>query len=224
VKVIVNSRNFGLFRSTFNALRYATGDATLVMLPVDLQDPPDLLPEFVRLWRQGYEVVAGVRTGRPESILMRGARHTFYRIVNRLSGFEIPEDVGEFQLIDRKVREAVLKFDDHLSLHSWNHSRLWLPADSGTLPVAKTPPRLSQNWNLRVDRSSSQRHLLVHQRADEILHVSGLWISGGLPPVFGDRDHNLSHHVDRCPARDYIAGSRRLFPVRNSVALYWIAR
>jgi glycosyltransferase involved in cell wall biosynthesis len=94
VKVIVNSRNFGLFRSTFNALRYATGDATLVMLPVDLQDPPELLPEFVRLWKEGHEVVAGVRTGRRESIFMRGARRTFYRIVNRLSGFEIPEDVG----------------------------------------------------------------------------------------------------------------------------------
>ena len=113
VKVIVNSRNFGLFRSTFNALRYATGDATLVMLPVDLQDPPELLPEFVRLWKEGHEVVAGVRTGRRESIFMRGARRTFYRIVNRLSGFEIPEDVGEFQLIDRKVLDAVLKFDDH---------------------------------------------------------------------------------------------------------------
>jgi len=113
VKVIINSRNFGVFRSTFNALRYATGDATLVLLPVDLQDPPELLPEFVRLWKEGYEVVAGVRTGRRESIFMRGARRTFYRIVNRLSGFEIPEDVGEFQLIDRKVLDAVLRFDDH---------------------------------------------------------------------------------------------------------------
>lgn len=113
VKVVLNSRNFGLFRSTFNALRYATGDATLVMLPVDLQDPPALLPEFVRLWREGFDVVAGVRAQRVENLPMRLARRTFYRLVQRLSGFDIPENVGEFQLIDRKVLAAVLQFNDH---------------------------------------------------------------------------------------------------------------
>lgn len=113
-KVVVNSRNFGLFRSTFNALRYATGDATLIMLPVDLQDPPELLPEFVRLWdEEGFEVVAGVRQEREENALMRLARKMFYRMVNRLSDFEIPENVGEFQLIDRKVLDAVLQFNIH---------------------------------------------------------------------------------------------------------------
>ena len=113
LKVIVNARNFGLFRSTFNALQYASGDAILVMLPVDLQDPPELLPKFVRLWEEGYEVVAGVRTNRQEGVTIRAARRTFYWIVNQLSGFEIPENVGEFQLIDRKVLDAVLKFNDH---------------------------------------------------------------------------------------------------------------
>jgi len=113
VKVVVNSRNFGLFRSTFNGLRYATGDAILVMLPVDLQDPPELLPEFVRHWENGIEVVAGARSTREESLTMRLARRAFYRVVNRLSYFEIPPDVGEFQLIDRKVLEAVLSRRDH---------------------------------------------------------------------------------------------------------------
>src|SRR5262245_47510040 len=74
VKVVINARNFGLFRSTFNALRYVTGDATLVMLPVDLQDPPELLPEFVKLWEQGYEVIAGERSKRQEKLLMRTGR------------------------------------------------------------------------------------------------------------------------------------------------------
>lgn len=113
VKVVVNSRNFGLFRSTFNALQYATGDATLVMLPVDLQDTPDVLPEFVRLWKEGNDIVAGVRAERQEGLLMRTARRAFYKIVYHLAGFEIPENVGEFQLIDRKVLNAVLKFNDH---------------------------------------------------------------------------------------------------------------
>ena len=88
VKVVVNSRNFGLFRSTFNALRYATGDAILVMLPVDLQDPPELLPEFVSLWEQGYEVVAGARSnGRRRPAHAVGATCVLC-IVNELSGFE----------------------------------------------------------------------------------------------------------------------------------------
>lgn len=113
VKVVVNSRNFGVFRSTFNGLRYTTGDAVLVMLPVDLQDPPELLPEFVRLWESGYDVVAGARANREEGFLLRNARHLFYRIVNWLSDFEIYPDVGEFQLIDRKVMDAVLAHNDH---------------------------------------------------------------------------------------------------------------
>jgi len=113
VKVVVNARNFGVFRSTFNGLNYATGDATLVMLPVDLQDPPEHLPEFVRLWEQGYEVVAGARSTRQESLVMRACRWVFYRTVNSLSNFELSPDVGEFQLIDRKVLKAVLSHNDH---------------------------------------------------------------------------------------------------------------
>jgi len=113
VKVIVNSRNFGPFRSMFNGLRYATGDAILVFLPVDLQDPPELIPEFVRHWENGIEVVAGERANREETALLRLCRNIFYRIVNGLSDFEIPEGVGEFQLIDRKVWQAVIARDDH---------------------------------------------------------------------------------------------------------------
>jgi len=113
VKVVVNARNFGVFKSTFNGLRYATGDATLLMLPVDLQDPPDLLPEFVNLWEQGYDVVAGARSTREEGLILRSFRKAFYRIVNRLSEFEIEPDVGEFQLVDRKVLDAVLQHRDN---------------------------------------------------------------------------------------------------------------
>lgn len=112
VKVVVNSRNFGVFRSTFNGLRYATGDATLVMLPVDLQDPPELIPEFVRLWESGYEIVAGARSTREEGWLMASTRKLFYWIVNRLSEFEITQNVGEFQLLDRKVMQALMTHAD----------------------------------------------------------------------------------------------------------------
>lgn len=113
VKVVLNARNFGPFRSLFNGLRYATGDAVVVFMPVDLQDPPELIPDFVRHWESGIEIVAGARANREETWSLRTCRRLFYRIVNGLSDFEIPEDVGEFQLIDRKVWEAVVAHDDH---------------------------------------------------------------------------------------------------------------
>jgi len=112
VKVILNSRNFGAFRSIFNALHYATGDAILVYLPADLQDPPELIPEMVRHWENGIEVVAGERVNREETWALRSGRRVFYRIVNAISEFDIPENVGEFQLIDRKVWEVVISHHD----------------------------------------------------------------------------------------------------------------
>ena len=113
IKVILNARNFGPFRSNFNALRAATGDAVLVFLPVDLQDPPEMIPEFVKLWESGVEVVAGARANRQESLALRACRAIFYRLVRTLSDVDIPVDVGEFQLIDRKVWQAVVQHDDH---------------------------------------------------------------------------------------------------------------
>lgn len=113
VKVILNARNFGPFRSNFNALRHASGDAVVVFLPADLQDPPAMIPEFVRLWETGVEVVAGARVNRQESLPLRVCRAIFYRIVRGLSDIDIPVNVGEFQLIDRKVWEAVVSHDDH---------------------------------------------------------------------------------------------------------------
>jgi glycosyltransferase involved in cell wall biosynthesis len=96
-----------------NALRYATGDAVLVFLPADLQDPPEMLPEMVAHWENGAEVVAGARVNREEGLVLRTCRRIFYRIVRVLSNFEIPENVGEFQLIDRKVWQAVISHHDH---------------------------------------------------------------------------------------------------------------
>ena len=113
VRVIFNSRNFGSFRSMFNALRRSSGDAVIPFLPADLQDPPELIAEFVKLWENGYEVVAGARKEREEAFIMHRARSVFYWIANRLADFEIPEKVGEFQLIDRKVCNAVLQYKDH---------------------------------------------------------------------------------------------------------------
>lgn len=113
VKVVVNARNYGPFRSTFNGLRYATGDAIVVMFAADLQDPPEVIVDFVREWRAGSEVVWGVRKQREENMVMRGVRKLYYRMVSRFAGIDIPLDVGEFQLIDRKVLAALMEHEDY---------------------------------------------------------------------------------------------------------------
>jgi glycosyltransferase involved in cell wall biosynthesis len=113
VKVVVNARNYGPFRSTFNGLRHARGDAIVVMFAADLQDPPEVIAEFVREWRAGAEVVYGVRKQREEGLVMRAVRKVYYRMVSRFAGIDIPLDVGEFQLIDRKVLVALLEHEDY---------------------------------------------------------------------------------------------------------------
>jgi len=113
VRVIINARNVGPLRSTFNALKSASGDATVVMMAVDLQDPPEMIADFVRKWEEGYKVVQGVRRNREEGFIFHTLRRAFYRMVKMFANIDIPVDVGEFQLIDRQVREAVTSMNDH---------------------------------------------------------------------------------------------------------------
>ena len=113
VKVIVNARNVGPLRSTFNALNAATGDAILVMMAVDMQDPPELIATFVRHWEEGHMVVQGVRVDRDEGAVMHAVRRLYYRMVRAFADIDIPADVGEFQLIDRRVLDAITNIDDY---------------------------------------------------------------------------------------------------------------
>jgi glycosyltransferase involved in cell wall biosynthesis len=112
VKVILNSRNFGAPRSLFNALKSATGNPVVAYLPADLQDPPEKIPEMVKLWEGGYEVVYGQRQTRRESFVLEGLRKTFYRTINSLASFQLPLDAGEFQVLDQKVVATLREFED----------------------------------------------------------------------------------------------------------------
>ena len=81
VKVISNSRNVGPFRNMWNAMKSASGDAVIPLLPADLQDPPSVIPSFVENWEKGDLVVYGVRANRQESWMMRKLRGTYYRLI-----------------------------------------------------------------------------------------------------------------------------------------------
>ena len=102
-----------MWRSTFNAIEYATGDALVPMLPVDMQDPPELLTDFVKKWEEGFDVVYGIKKSRNENFLIKTTRNTYYKLVSKISDIDIPPYVGEFQLIDKKIYRELLNFDDY---------------------------------------------------------------------------------------------------------------
>jgi glycosyltransferase involved in cell wall biosynthesis len=112
VKIIVNSRNFGILKNTYNGVLNSTGDAILLFMPVDLQDPPELIPTFVNHWKEGYEIVYGIRDKRQEGILSVLARKAYYRLLKQLTYVNYPVDVGDFQLIDKCVLDAMRQIDD----------------------------------------------------------------------------------------------------------------
>jgi glycosyltransferase involved in cell wall biosynthesis len=112
VKIIVNSRNFGVLKNTYNGVLNATGDAVVLLVPVDLQDPPDLIPTFVKHWENGHQIVYGIRAKREEHLLLVIARKIYYRLLSRLTYVDYPPDVGDFQLIDKCVLQVMKKIDD----------------------------------------------------------------------------------------------------------------
>ena len=112
VRVIANARNFGPMRSNYNGVMAASGDAVLLFLPADLQDPPELIPEMATLWESGYEIVYGIRATRAEGLLMRTVRKAYYRLISSTSSVAVPPDVGDFQLVDRRIVESMRKVED----------------------------------------------------------------------------------------------------------------
>ncbi len=111
VRVYRFSRNFGYQRSIITGYLKARGDAA-IQLDCDMQDPPHMIPEFVRQWDQGYKVVYGVRRFRKENWGITFLRKVFYRLINMLSDDHLPLDAGDFRLIDRCVLNELKNIDD----------------------------------------------------------------------------------------------------------------
>ncbi|HEY9481168.1 MAG TPA: glycosyltransferase family 2 protein [Candidatus Paceibacterota bacterium] len=109
VRVLHFSRNFGHQIAVTAGLDHATGDA-IVIMDTDLQDPPAIALELVREWEDGHEVVYAQRRSRKDTIFKRATAHAFYKILNRLSDTVIPENTGDFRLLDRKAAEAVRQY------------------------------------------------------------------------------------------------------------------
>ncbi|HUX19001.1 MAG TPA: glycosyltransferase family 2 protein [Acidithiobacillus sp.] len=169
VRVIDLSRNFGKEAALTAGLDAAQGEAA-IPLDADLQDPPELIPELLARWREGFDVVNAVRLSREgESWLKRASAHVFYRIINRMSDVEIPPDTGDFRLLSRPVLEALQALPErrrfmkglfawvgfrstnvyyhraprHAGKTTWNYWRLWNLAVEGITSFSQVPLQLA---------------------------------------------------------------------------------
>jgi glycosyltransferase involved in cell wall biosynthesis len=113
VKLLVNSRNIGAFKSIYKALKESTGKVIIPMYAADLQDPAEVIPDFYKHWQEGFLVAFGVRKNRKENFILRKTRTIFYKVIQKFSESYIPINAGEFLLADRTVIETILETNDH---------------------------------------------------------------------------------------------------------------
>jgi glycosyltransferase involved in cell wall biosynthesis len=106
VVVVNHARAFGSQSAFTSGMRIATGDA-VVLLDGDLQDPPEVIPDFVDKWNEGYDVAFGERIEREAPVYMRWFYKAFYRVFRRLAYIDMPLDAGDFSLMDRRVVDAI---------------------------------------------------------------------------------------------------------------------
>ena len=113
VRVLHFARNAGHQIAVSAGLDYAAGSA-VVIIDADLQDPPELIPDMARLWRDGAQVVYGQRRSRAgESFLKLKTAELYYKLIQKLTGNAIPRDTGDFRLVDEKVADAVRGMPEH---------------------------------------------------------------------------------------------------------------
>ncbi|MBE8993639.1 glycosyltransferase family 2 protein [Microcystis aeruginosa] len=111
VKIIVNARNFGAIRSIYYGIIQPDADA-VVLIFADLQDPPNLIVDFIKKWEEGYHIVKGIKTSSEENFLLYGIRSFYYFLVTQLSDIKPTAHFTGFGLYDRMVLEVLKKIDD----------------------------------------------------------------------------------------------------------------
>ena len=147
-KAISLSRNFGKEIAAAAGLRYAKGDAA-VLMDADLQHPPEVIAEFVRHWREGADMVYGSRVDRDaDSPLHRLLARLFYVAFGRLSGTVLPEGAGDFRLLDRKAVDAMNRMGERVRFNKGLYA--WMGFRSVGV-LFTVPPRVtgSSRWRVR---------------------------------------------------------------------------
>jgi len=144
IKLLKFSRRFGQPMATLAGLQYASGEAVVVM-DVDLQDPPELLTEMVAKWRQGYDVVYAQRRGREgETRLKRLISAVGYRLINKIADVNIPPNTGDFRLMSRRVVDEIIAMKES---HGFLRGMVALVGFRQTSLLFDRPPRFEGSGN-----------------------------------------------------------------------------
>lgn len=156
VRVVDLSRNFGKEAALTAGIDHVRGDV-MVPIDVDLQDPPELIPRFVEKWREGYDVVYGLRVSRDEDSLgKRATAGGFYRLFNRLSPTHIPDNAGDFRLVDKRVVAVLRQLPERnrfmKGLFSWVGFRsVGVPYERPARAAGETKWNFRKLWNFALD-------------------------------------------------------------------------
>ena len=178
IKVLRNSKNVGAFKNMFSGLSHAKGDIILVQLPADLQDPPEVIPEMVNIMEQeNSEIVFGVRKNRKENFLTSFFRNTFYSLINKFSGLDLPNGTGEFCLITKKISKIILNSNDkdpflRTMIKQTGFDAQFLEFDWQKRIGGKSKVNFFKNFDIAINAFIS-----VSKRPTRFLTISGLTIS-----------------------------------------------
>lgn len=159
-KVVDLTRNFGKEAAMTAGIDHARGDMVVVM-DVDLQDPPDLLAEMVELWRSGFDVVVARRVSRLDDTKMkRVSAGNFYRVFNSISPSKIPADVGDFRLMDQRVVEALRRLPERVrfmkGLFAWvGYQTAMVDYERPVRQAGTTKFNYWRLWNFALDGITS---------------------------------------------------------------------
>ena len=160
IRVIKFSRNFGKEAAISAGIDYSNGDA-LIPIDVDMQDPPELIVDFIHQWQAGYDVVYGIREDRAlDNIGKRITSRFFYSIFNKISKTKIPYNVGDYRLIDRKVINVIKMLPERnrfmKGLFSWvGFKSIGIPYKRPERVLGETKWNYWKLWNFSIDGITS---------------------------------------------------------------------
>jgi polyisoprenyl-phosphate glycosyltransferase len=149
------TRNFGFQRSILTGYRLARGNVA-VQIDCDLQDPPDLIRDFIKLWEAGNKIVYGVRRSRKEPFYVETTRRIFYRFIARISADNLPHDAGDFRLVDRCVLDLLHDYRDESPylrgyITTLGYAQIGVPYDRSKREYGKSAFRFGSLVSLAVD-------------------------------------------------------------------------
>jgi len=155
IKAISLSRNFGQQIAISAGLKYAQGDAVIIM-DDDLQDPPEFIPSLIRKWKEGYDIVYAIRTNRKEGIFKKLGYKIFYRVFTKFSDIEIPSDSGDFCILSREVVTILNNMNERerfiRGLRAWvGYRQIGIECDRGIRHSGKPAYTLSKMIKLSFD-------------------------------------------------------------------------